>query len=325
MSTLTARFSGRQSHAVVDDDSLVRLRSSVGVAVIAATVLASGVASYDAYVVNVAVPAIDRRFGASVEAIQWTLTTYLLSVAALLLVAGALADHFGRRRVLAAGLGVMFLGSILCAAAPSISALIGARAVQGIGAALVVPTSLALLNGTLRVSDRARGIGIWAGLSTLATTVGPYAGGWLIDHASWRWVFLLNLPLIAFGLLALRRVPETSGERRSLSLDALGALLGVVGLGGLIYALTEGATVGWASGRILFSFAVGGVALAALVPAERQRRGPPPRPFFVASPHVAALHVAAIFFFGAPAGARRPLLLQARLGAGCTPPPARRA
>src|SRR3954452_12733009 len=156
MSTLTARFSGRQAHAVVDDDSLVRLRSSVGVAVIAATVLASGVASYDAYVVKVAVPAIERRFGASVEAIQWTLTPCLLSVAALLLVAGALADHFGRRRVLAAGLGVMFLGSILCAAAPSISALISARAVQGVGAALVLPTRLALVDRQPRRPGPAR-------------------------------------------------------------------------------------------------------------------------------------------------------------------------
>src|SRR3954449_12509687 len=124
MSTLTARFSGRQSHAIADDDSLVRLRSSVGVAVIAATVLASGVASYDAYVVNVAVPAIDGRFGASVAAIQWTLTSYLLAVAALLLVAGALADRFGRRLVLAIGLGVMFASSILCASASSIDSLI---------------------------------------------------------------------------------------------------------------------------------------------------------------------------------------------------------
>src|SRR3954447_7712038 len=318
MSTLTQRLSGGGSEAVADDESLVHLRSSVGVALIAATVLASGVASYDAYVVHGGVPAIDRRFGASVEAIQWTLTTYLLSVAALLLVAGALADHFGRRRVLAAGLGVMFLGSILCAAAPSISALIGARAVQGVGAALVGPTSPALLNGTLRVSDRARGIGIWAGLSTLATTVGPYAGGWLIDHASWRWVFLLNLPLIAFGLLALRRVPETSGERRSLSLDALGALLGVVGLGGLIYALTEGATAGWASGRIVFSFVVGGVALVALVPAERHRRAPMLRLSLFGSRQFDAINVATILFYGALAAAGYLIVVELELGLGYT-------
>src|SRR4051812_8674585 len=318
MSTLTARFSGRQSHAVVDDDSLVRLRSSVGVALIAATVLASGVASYDAYVVNVAVPAIDRHFGASVAAIQWTLTTYLLSVAALLLVAGALADRFGRRLVLAVGLGVMFVGSILCASASSIDALIGARAVQGIGAALVVPTSLALLNGTLRVSDRPRAIGVWAGLSTLATTLGPYAGGWLVDHASWRWVFLLNLPLIVLGLLVLRRVPETSGERRSLSLDALGALLAIVGLGGVIFALTEGATAGWLSARILIAFAVGGASLIALVPAERRRRAPMLRLSLFASRQFDAINVATVLFYGALAAAGYLIVVEFELRLGYT-------
>src|SRR4051794_3697468 len=212
-------------------DPLASLRSATGIAVVAATVLASGVASYDAYVVNVAVPAIQRHFGASVTAIQWTLTSYLLAVAALLLVAGALADRFGRRRVLMVGLGVIMVSSVLCASASSTEVLIAGRTAQGIGAALVVPTSLALLNGTLRQTDRARAIGVWAGLSTLATTVGPYAGGWLVDHASWRWVFLLNLPLILLALATLLRVPETSGERRALSVDVVGALLATLGLG----------------------------------------------------------------------------------------------
>src|SRR3954451_5756083 len=193
----------------------------------------------------------------AVAAIQWTLTIYLLAVAALLLIAGALADRFGRRRVLVIGLGVMGVASVLCASAASIDTLIAARAVQGIGAALVVPTSLALLNGTLQVRDRARGIGIWAGLSTLATTAGPFAGGWLVDHASWRWVFVLNVPLVLLALLALRRVPENSSEWRSLSLDAVGALLAVLGLGGVIYALTNGAGAGWTSPRIVIAFVVG--------------------------------------------------------------------
>ena len=130
---------------------LARLRSPTGVALIVATVLASGVASYDAYVVNVAIPAIGRDLGASVTALQWTLTSYLLTVGGLLLLAGALADRFGRRRILVSGLLLMFVASILCAVAPSTGALIGARVVQGVGAALVVPTSLALLNGTLQM------------------------------------------------------------------------------------------------------------------------------------------------------------------------------
>jgi MFS family permease len=207
------------------------LRSVTGVAVLAATILASGVAVYNAYVASVAVPAIMDELGASVTATQWTLTGYLLSVAGLLLLGGALGDRFGRRRVLVVGLGVLCVTSILCAVAPSIDALIAGRVGQGIGAALVAPTSLALLNETLQVTDRARGIGVWAGGSTLATTVGPYAGGSLVDRASWRWVFLLNVPLVALALLALRRVPARLDAQRPLSPDVGGAVLTVLGLG----------------------------------------------------------------------------------------------
>src|SRR4051794_28734966 len=247
------------------------LRSATGAAVIAATVFASGVASYDAYVVNVAGPAITRHFGAGVGSIQWTLTSYLFAGGGLLLVAGALADRFGRRRILLIGLVVMGVASVLCAIASSVETLIAARAVQGIGAALVVPTALALLNGTLEPADRARGIGVWAGLSTLATTAGPYAGGWLIDHASWRWVFLLNLPLVLLALAALQRVPETPGARGSLSLGAGGARLAVVGLGGGICGLTDAAQAGGTSRRVVIGLVAGCVALIALVPAERRR------------------------------------------------------
>src|SRR3954464_11720541 len=315
---MSAAIIGAERRPAPAGNSLVPLRSATGAAVVAATVFASGVASYDAYVVNVAVPAITRHFGAGVAAIQWTLTSYLLAVAALLLIAGALADRFGRRRVLVIGLGVMGVASVLCASAPSIETLIAARAVQGIGAAFVVPTALALLNGTLQPADRARGIGIWAGLSTLAPTAGPYAGGWLVDHASWRWVFLLNLPLIVLGLLVLRRVPETSGERRSLSLDALGALLGVVGLGGVIFALTEGATAGWLSARILIAFAVGGASLIALVPAERRRRAPMLRLSLFASRQFDAINVVTIFFYGAIAAAGYLIVVQLELRLGYT-------
>jgi MFS family permease len=246
MSEVTAGL--EQAGAV---EALVALRSGRGAAVVAATVLASLIGFLDANVVNVAVPAIGRSLHAGVAALQWTLTSYLLAVAALLLLSGALADHFGRRRVLAAGLLVMLVASAACAVAPSAGTLIGARVLQGTGAALVVPSSLALLNGTLRPGDRARGIGIWAGLATLGTTVGPYAGGWLTDHTSWRAVFLLNPPLILAALLVLRYVPETGTARRPLSLDVAGALLAVAGLGGVIYALTAGPASGWLSAPVL--------------------------------------------------------------------------
>ncbi len=303
---------------VADADPLAPLRSRTGYALIAATVLSSGVASYDAYVVNVAVPTIGRHFDASVTALQWTLTSYLLSVAALLLLAGGLADRFGRRRVLIIGLGVMFLSSILCASAPSIDWLIAGRVAQGVGAALVTPISLALLNGTLRVSDRARGIGVWAGLSTLATTVGPYLGGWLVDHTSWRWVFLLNLPLILIGLAALQLVPETTGQRRSLSLDAVGALLGVFGLGGLIYALTESSGAGWSSARVIVSLVIGVVCLVALVPAERRRRAPLLRLSLFKSRQFDAINIVTVLLYGALAAAGYLLVLECELKLGYT-------
>ncbi|MET0817467.1 MAG: MFS transporter, partial [Solirubrobacteraceae bacterium] len=153
--------------------TLVALRRTTGPALIAAPVLASLLAFLDAFVVQVAVPAIGRDLQAGVTTLQWSVTGYLLTAAALLLVSGALADRFGRRRVMGGGLLVMLAGSALCAVAPSIGVLIAARVLQGAGAALVVPSSLALLNGTLRPEDRARGIGIWAGLATIGTTVGP--------------------------------------------------------------------------------------------------------------------------------------------------------
>lgn len=283
--------------------SLAPLRSATGAGLIAATVLASGVASYNASVVNVAVPAIGRHFGASVAAIQWTLTSYLLAVAALLLVAGALADRLGRKRVLVIGLGIMFGASILCACAPSMSVLIAARAIQGIGAALVTPTSLALLNGTLRKADRARGIGLWAGLETLATSVGPYVGGWLVDHASWRWVFVLNLPLILLALVPVRRLPESLGERRPGSLDVVGPLLTVLGLGGIIYALTDEAGAGWTSPKILIALVVGAFALLALVPAERRRRAPMLRLSLFSSRQFDAINITTVLVYGGLAAA----------------------
>ncbi|MCW2984386.1 MAG: transrane efflux protein, partial [Conexibacter sp.] len=317
MPTIDERTSGDDvARPAAGDDPLIALRSPAGVALITATVLASMVGFLDAYVVNVAIPAIGRDLGASVTALQWTLTAYLVTVAALLLVAGALADRFGRRRLLAVGLVVMFVSSILCAIAPSVSGLIAARVAQGVGAALVVPSSLALLNGTLRVGDRARAIGIWAGLATIGTTVGPYAGGWLVDHASWRWVFLLNLPLILAGLLALRRVPDRSEARTQLAPDALGAVLAVVGLGGVIYALTDGSAHGWLGARVLVAAVVGVLALAALLPAERRLRAPMLRLSLFTSRQFDAINVTTVLFYGALAAAGYLLVLQCELQLG---------
>ena len=312
---MTGTTVGR-SQPEIADPSLVPLRSTQGAALIVATVLASLIGFLDASVVNVAVLAIGRSLHASVTALQWTLTSYLLAVAALLLLSGALADHFGRRKVLAAGLLVMLVGSILCAAAPSISTLIAARVLQGIGGALVVPSSLALLNGTLRPGDRSRGIGIWAGLATLGTTVGPYAGGWLTDHISWRALFLLNPPLILAGLIVLWFVPPTDLGGRPLSLDIWGAMLAVGGLGGVIYALTAGPASGWLSGPVLAAAVIGVVGLAGLVPAERRRRAPMLRLSLFASRQFDAINIMTVLLYGALYAVGYLVILQCELRLG---------
>lgn len=292
------------------------LRSQVGYALIAATVLASMVGFLDANVVNVAVPAIGKDLGAGVAGLQWALTGYLLTVAALLLLSGALADHFGRRRILIIGLVAMLASSVLCAVAPTIGVLVAARVAQGVGAAMVVPTSLALLNGTLRPDDRARAIGIWAGLATIGTTVGPYAGGWLVDHAGWRWIFLLNVPLILLALLALRWVPETPDERRPLSLDAAGALLAILGIGGVIFALTRGAASGWGDTAVLVAGIVGVAALIALTPVERRVKAPMVRLSLFKSRQFDAINVTTVLFYGALAAGGYLLVLQCQLVLG---------
>lgn len=306
----------RQPAGVPAQPAGAALHSPVGVALVTATVLASMVGFLDAYMINVAVPAIGRDLDAGVAELQWVLTGYLVTVASFLLLAGALADHFGRRRTLVAGLLVMLVASLACAAAPSVEALIGARLVQGVGGALVVPASLALLNGTLQPSDRARGIGIWAGIATLGTTLGPYGGGWIVDHASWRYVFLLNLPLILAAIVVLRLVPEDTGPRRPLSVDAVGGLLAVLGLGGVIYALTAAPAAGWTAPRVLITGVVGLVCLAVLTPVEQRRRRPMLRTELFRSRQFNAINVATVLFYGALAAASYLLVLQCELQLG---------
>jgi EmrB/QacA subfamily drug resistance transporter len=313
---MTGKFSSTSASAPAPAvGTTFPLRSRTGVALVAATVLASTVGFLDAYMVNVAVPAIGRDLHASVAQLQWVLTGYLVTVASLLLLAGAFADHFGRGRILVTGLLVMMLASLACAAAPDAATLIAARLVQGVGGALVVPSSLALLNGTLADDDRASGIGIWAGISTLGTALGPYGGGWLVDHASWRYVFLLNIPLVLLALWVLRKVPDVA-TRRPLSVDGAGGLLAVVGLGGVIYALTEAPASGWTSGPVLVTGLVGLAALAALIPVEQRRRLPMLDTGLFRSRTFDAINVATLIFYGALAAAGYLVVLQCELRLG---------
>jgi EmrB/QacA subfamily drug resistance transporter len=295
---------------------LVALRSRTGAALIAATVLASAAGSLDASASQVAIPAIGRSLHAGVAGLQWTLTGYLLTVAALLLLSGALADRFGRRRLVTVGLCTMLVAQVGCALAPSIGVLIAARIVQGVGGAMVVPSSLAMLNGTLRSEDRARGIGIWAGLETLAISVGPYAAGWLVDNVTWRVVYLLSAPLILAGLVVLRRVPEITVQQDGQRVDVIGGALAVLGLGGLVYALTAGPDGGWLSARVILTAVIGVGALSALVVVERRRRAPMLRLSLFKSRQFDAINVATFVLYGALAAAAYLVFLQCELHLG---------
>lgn len=226
----------------------LRYTTGAGRWVIAAAVLGSGVAALDSTIVNIALPAIGREFGARVEDLQWVATGYLLTLAGLLLLGGALGDRYGRRRVFVIGVVWFGLASLLCGLAPNIITLIAARALQGIGGALLTPGSLAILEASFEPSDRSRAIGAWSGLGGVATAIGPFLGGYLIAAYSWRLIFLINIPLVvAVVLISLRHVPETHDPAASGHIDVAGALLATVGLSGLSYGLIEGPAIGWMS------------------------------------------------------------------------------
>ena len=177
--------------------------------VLVAAILASGMGFVDGTLVNVALPAIQKSLGANLAQAQWVVEAYMLLLSALLLVGGALGDRHGRRRVFAIGVAIFTAASVACAAAPNVQVLIGARAVQGVGAALLTPGSLALVSANFPENERGRAIGIWSGFSGIATAFGPVLGGFLVDHLSWRWAFLVNVPLgLAVLLVAWRRLPE---------------------------------------------------------------------------------------------------------------------
>lgn len=215
--------------------------------VVLATVLASGVAFLDGTIITVALPRIGTDLGADLSTLQWVLNSYLLALGALVLVGGALGDLLGRRRVFVVGMCGFGISSLLCAVAWDPSALVGARALQGVFAALLTPTSLAILSGSFVPADRGRAIGAWTGLSGITTAIGPFLGGWLVDVASWRWVFLINLPLLAAAVLVARAaVPADSGAGAGLShadvlhrVDLPGAALTVAGLALIVTPLIE--------------------------------------------------------------------------------------
>ncbi|MDH2415836.1 MFS transporter [Nocardioides sp. CER19] len=237
------------------ETSAVRMGTPVGRAVIAAATLGSGMAMLDGTVVNVALRTIGKDLGASLAALQWITNAYLLLLASLILLGGSFGDRFGRRRVFVVGVVWFAAASLLCGMAPSPEVLIAARALQGIGGALLTPGSLAMIQGAFAPDDRAPAIGAWSGLGSIAAAIGPFVGGGLVEYASWRWIFLLNLPIAAVTVLvAVRAVPETRDPHASSRFDVAGAVLAALALGGTTYALIEwGGVGGWIA-------AVGGLA-----------------------------------------------------------------
>jgi EmrB/QacA subfamily drug resistance transporter len=239
---------------------------------LAATIMASSLAFIDGSVVNVGLPAVGRSLGVGGAALPWVINAYLLPLSALLLFGGTAGDRFGRRRLLISGIVIFGLASAACAAAPNLAILLAARALQGSGAALLLPNSLAVLGGAFSGEARGRAVGVWAAAGAMAGAIGPVLGGWLIDTSGWRAIFVINLPIGATAiLLSTLAVTETGDEQRA-PLDWIGAALATFGLGALTWGLTSGAGPGGWSPQALALGGAGAALLVGFVVVEHRRR-----------------------------------------------------
>ena len=243
--------------------------------ILAATILGSSMVFIDGTVVNVALPALQTKLNATVVDVQWVVEAYALFLAALLLAGGSLGDHFGRKRIYTIGVGVFALASIGCGLAANINQLIMARAAQGVGGALLVPGSLAIISASFKDEARGKALGTRSGFTAITAAIGPVLGGWLIEHVSWRAVFFINVPLAAIVLaLVFLHVPE-SRDQESHGLDYLGAALATIALGAIVYGLLESSRLGFKSPMILTAL-IGGVLMTVafvLVEARQEKSG----------------------------------------------------
>jgi EmrB/QacA subfamily drug resistance transporter len=243
--------------------------------VLAATILASSMVFIDGTVVNVALPALQRAFGASASDVQWVVESYALFLAALLLAGAAAGDRFGRRRVFTLGVALFAVASICCGMAGSVMQLIFARAVQGIGGALLVPGSLALISASFPASERGKAIGTWSGYTAITTAIGPVIGGFLIEHVSWRLAFLINVPLaLLVIILTFRYVPESRDQRATGSLDWTGAALASIGLGCLVYGLIESSNKGWGDVTVIATLVLAALMIVIFIYVELRHPAP---------------------------------------------------
>jgi EmrB/QacA subfamily drug resistance transporter len=242
--------------------------------ILAATILGSSLAFIDGTVVNVALPALQANLHATIVDVQWVVESYGLFLGALILVGGSFGDLFGRRKMFVAGVVIFALASAACGVAANIHQLIIARSIQGLGAAFLVPGSLAIISGSYDEKTRGRAIGTWSGFTAITTAIGPVVGGWLVQHASWRWAFFINLPLAVVVIaVSLWCIPE-SRSVTARRIDWLGALVGTLGLGGLVFGFVESTDLGWSNPLVFGSLIVGLVSLAVFVLVESAETSP---------------------------------------------------
>jgi EmrB/QacA subfamily drug resistance transporter len=282
----------------------VRFATARGRWILTAVVMGSGVVFLDGTVVNVALPAIGRSFHTGLDGLQWTVTAYSLTAGSLYLLGGSIGDIYGRRFGFVTGLAVFTTASLLCGVAPAAGFLIAARALQGVGGALLVPESLAIISATFHPDDRAQAIGAWSGLTGVSTAIGPFLGGFLVDAVSWRLVFLINLPFAAATIfIALRHVPETKNPGVVRHLDLTGATVGTLGLAGVVAALIEGPSLGFSSAGVA-SFGLGGLVLLIAFPFIERRQPDPLIPLgLFASRQFTAANVVTLLVYAALGGA----------------------
>lgn len=267
--------------------------------ILAATILGSSMAFIDSTVVNVALPAMQVSFHATVVDVQWVVESYGLFLGALILVGGSLGDLFGRRLMFVVGVAIFAVASLLCGIASNIAQLIIARSIQGVGAALLVPGSLAIISASFDEKSRGQAIGTWSGFTAITTAIGPVLGGWLVEHASWRWAFFVNLPLaVAVIVITVWRVPESRSAivRR---LDWLGVLLAILGLGGLATGFIESVELGWRNPLVFGGLMVGFGCLVGFVFFEMHSTSPIVPPVLFASPSFTGANLLTLFLYAA--------------------------
>ena len=295
----------------------VRLGSSRGTWILLTTVLGSSMAMLDSTVVNVALPRIGRDLNASLGALQWTVNAYMVTLAGLILLGGSLGDRYGRRRIFVLGVVWFAAASLLCGIAPNSVLLIAARALQGVGGALLTPGSLALIQASFHPDDRSRAVGLWSGFGGIGAAVGPFLGGWLVSGPGWRWVFLLNVPLALLCVpVALRHVPESADEHAHGRFDVLGAVLGALSLALLTYALIEARE---STAAVVVSAVLGLAAAAAFVYVERHRPDPMLPPDVFASRQFTAVNLVTLCVYAAFGGFFFLTALQLQVAVGWSP------